>query len=320
VKLQEAYSVLDLPETSSPEEAKKKYRELTKLWHPDVNKSPEAEAKFKKINEAYQVVSSGKSSDREDQWPTSAPFNPFSHFANFGSQRMYDGSPISVNLTISFLESVVGCEKEVKFNRLSKCTNCQGAGEYTQHNGCTACNGKGQVIQQNGGIIRIQNCPKCGGKVQKSSCGSCKAVGVIQMEASARVSIPGGVTNNDTLRLGGIGNYIGSFGPLEQHSDVHLHVKVTPQAGLSLEGTQVICTLELSLQEALQGCKKIVNSIDGFREIEVPPRARNKDEVIIPRLGVNRTGNQRIILDVKYPEDISQIIEVLNTSLNYKVN
>jgi molecular chaperone DnaJ len=319
MNLKEAYLTLEIPQTSTPEEAKKKYRELTKKHHPDVNKDPGAEAKFKKINEAYQVVSSGKSTDREDvQWQGQQPFNPFGGNP-FGQQRTFNAQPINIKTTISFKESILGCEKDLKFNRNAKCTSCDGAGEMAINNGCTECGGKGQVVRRQGSMIFIQTCGKCKGQTQKKNCDTCKSKGVLETEASVRVNIPGGIVDGNILNLRGMGHFAGSFGPMEQNSDTHLHVKVTPEPGLSLIGTDVVTTLELSLQEALQGCKKIVNTINGYQDIEVFSKTRNKDEVVIPHLGVNKIGNQRVILDVKYPENISALIDFLNTT-NYKVN
>jgi molecular chaperone DnaJ len=318
VNLKEARSILEISSAASPEEAKKKYRELTKKYHPDVNKGPGAEDKFKKINEAYQVVSTGKGTDREEQnWQQTVTRHPFNPFAQ---QKTYHSAPISTKINITFAESVLGCEKEISFNRFSKCTSCNGQGEKNINNGCTTCGGKGQVIQRQGNMVMIMECPTCTGKTQKNNCVPCKGKGVIEMEASARVNVPGGVVDTNTLRLSGMGHYAGSFGPIEQHGDVHLHIKVIADPGLTLEGINVVCSLELSLQEALLGCKKIVKTINGYQDISINSLVRNKDEVVIPYLGVNKVGNQRVILDVKYPEDITKLIEALDNSTNYKVN
>jgi molecular chaperone DnaJ len=314
MNLQEAYKILEIPPTSTPEEAKKKYRKLAAKMHPDVNKEPDAEAKFKKINEAFQVISTGKSTDREDlNWQQSNPFNsnPFG-FNPFAQQRSFNAQHIITKIVISFAESVLGCEKEIKFNRNSKCSSCNGAGETVINNGCAACGGKGQVVRQQGGMIFIQTCGKCGGQTPKNKCITCQTKGVVEAEASARVSIPGGVVDGNVLNLQGLGHYIGSLGPMEQHANVHLHIKVVPEPGLSIMGTDVITTLEISLQEALQGCKKIVNTINGYQDIEVLPKTRNKDEVIIPNMGVSLKGNQRVIMDVRYPDDVAPIIETLS--------
>ena len=323
MNLQQAYAILEIPQTSTPEEAKKQYRKLSKKMHPDVNKEPDAEAKFKKINEAFQVVSTGKSTDREDlNWQQAnhqySPFNVNPFGTNpFAQQRSFNVQHIIIKISISFTESVLGCEKDIKFNRNSKCAHCNGAGETVVHNGCATCGGRGQVVRQQGGMIFIQTCGKCGGQTQKNKCTVCQTKGIMEAEASARVNIPGGVIDGNILNLQGLGHYIGSLGSFEQHANVHLHIKVIPEPGLSIMGTDVITTLEVSLQEALQGCKKIVNTINGYKDIEVLPKTKNKDEVIIPNMGVSLKGNQRVIVDVKYPDNVEPLIEMLNNS---KVN
>jgi molecular chaperone DnaJ len=315
MNLKQAYQILGLPEGASPEEAKKQYKKLAKQYHPDLNKDPQAESKAKEINEAYQVVSTGKSTDREDSY-MQQPFNPFGSM--FGQQRMYNAQPITVRISISFAEAVFGCNKDIKFVRNCKCTSCGGQGEISVHNGCSTCGGKGQTMRQQGSMIFIQTCSTCGGKNKKEHCLPCKSKGIVEAEVSMRIAIPGG--SNNSLNLQGKGHYIGSIGPLEQNGDVHLHVQVIPEAGLSIDGIHVVSGVELSLQEALEGCKKIVNTVNGYQDIEVPPRSRHKDEIILPKLGINGIGSQRVILDVRYPEDVSDIIGVLNKSLNYKVN
>lgn len=316
MNLKEAYSILEIPETSTPVEAKKKFRELSKKFHPDINKDSTAEAKFKKINEAYQVVSSGKSTDREDvQWQqTAQSYNPF------GQMRNYNAAPASAKVIISFAESIFGCEKDIKFNRNIKCSDCNGMGEIPINNGCAVCGGKGKVMMQKNNMIFVQQCTKCNGVSSKNNCQSCQTKGTVETEVSFRVNIPGGVSSGNVLTLRGHGNYAGSFGPLDQYADAHLYVHVTPEPGLSIDGVHVVSNLDLSLKEALQGCKKIINTVSGYQDVDVPALSRNKDEIILPNLGVNRVGNQRVILDVKYPDDVSEIIELLNNSANYKVN
>ena len=309
MNLNEAYSILEIPSTATAEEAKKKYREFTKKYHPDINKEPDAEAKFKKINEAYQVISSGKSTDREDvmrRQTSRDPFNPF------GRQVMYEAENINISTTISFKDSVLGCKKELKFNRKTKCQNCNGQGEIQLNNGCTKCGGRGQIVGRQGPMVTIQTCDKCFGRTQVDACKVCSSSGVLDAEASISVTVPGGIQDGNILRLGGIGHFVGSFGPMEQHTDVHLHVSVTPQNSLRIEGMHVVSELEISLLDALKGCQKTVPTILGDKEITIKPRSRHKEEVVIPNVGVNRIGSQRVVLDVKYPADINQLISTLS--------
>jgi molecular chaperone DnaJ len=317
MNLKEARTILEISEGASQDEAKRKYRELTKKYHPDINKEPGAEDKFKKINEAYQCVSSGKGTDREEiGWQDSGnPFGGFPFGVNpFGNRSpVYQVDNINLETTISFKESVIGCQKNLKFNRKTKCKDCNGQGVIAINNGCDKCGGKGQIVNNRGGMVFIQTCDKCYGRTQANACKICNKKGTVDAEASINVTIPGGVQNSNSLRLGGVGHYIGNFGPLEQHTDAHLRVNVISEPGLILDGNTVISNISISLLEALQGCKKTVNTIMGNKEIEIKPKSRNKDEVILPKLGVNLHGDQKIILDVQYPEDVNILIEKLSS-------
>lgn len=304
MKLSEAYSILNLPEGVSEEEVKKQYRKLTKEFHPDVNKEPGAEDKFKKINEAYKVVSTGESTDREDIQQQS-PFNPF------GRQHQVQATNVELHTTISFKDSVLGCRKELKFVRNGKCNSCSGQGSVILNNGCDKCGGRGEITNQRGNMIFTQTCNKCGGRTKSEKCRSCHGSGTAQTDVSIQVQVPGGVVNGNILRLGGMGNYAGSFMTMDQFTDAFLHINVTPEDGLSINGKDVVCTLEISLLEALRGCNKSVKTVIGQKEVSVKPKSRNKEEIIIPNLGVNRVGNQKVILDVKYPSNTDKLIGVL---------
>jgi molecular chaperone DnaJ len=322
MKLSEAYEELGLPSTANLEDVKKQYKLLAKKWHPDVNKAPEAEAKFKKINEAYQCVSSGKGTDREDlhwQNQNNNPFSGFNPFGNRQSQPQYQIENIDCNITISFKNSVIGCKEILNFKRKTKCKDCNGQGNIAINNGCDKCGGRGQVTHQQGNMIFTQTCNKCRGRTQINPCSSCYQKGIVDADTSITVSIPGGILDSNILRLNGMGHYVGNFGPIEQHTDVHLHVKVIPEPGLTLDGSNVISNITISLIEALQGCKKNINTIMGSKEIEIKPKSRNKDEVILPKFGVNRAGDQKIILDVQYPDNIELLINSLVNSTERNV-
>lgn len=315
MKLSEAYNILGIESGTSPDDAKKQYRKLTKEFHPDINKDPGAEDKFKKINEAYKVVSTGQSTDREDTVFRQSGFNPFNPFDPFNRQqaKRRTVTPVELHTTISFKDSVLGSSQELKFNRQGKCPDCDGQGARTLNNGCQQCGGLGTLTMQRGNMIFTQPCGKCHGHSQTESCNKCNAFGFVDVETSVSVNIPGGILNTNVLRMSGMGNYAGSIMGMDQYTDAHLYVHVTPDAELSLQGADVIYNLEISLLEALQGSSKIVRTVLGESQIDIKPMSRNKDEVIISQMGVNRTGNQRVILDVKYPQDINKLIGVLDT-------
>jgi molecular chaperone DnaJ len=315
MNLKDAYSILELDSAATPEEAKKKYRELTKKYHPDVNKEAGAEDKFKKINEAYQVVSTGKSTDREEiKYHTQQGRAPFDPFGRQGPQPNI-AFHIELQTTISFKESVLGCRKDFKFTRHGKCPGCDGQGSIRLDNGCTKCHGQGQVTTQRGNMIFTMTCDKCHGQIKVEECKTCNATGMLDTEVSISVNIPGGMVGGNVLRLSGMGNFAGNFMGMDQFTDAHLHINVTPEKGFSLEGVDVVSILEISLLEALRGCNKSVQTVMGNREINIKPLSRNKEEVIVPQMGVNRRGNQRVILDVKYPKNVNNLIGVLDNEV-----
>jgi len=316
LNLEEARNILELSPDASQDEAKKRYRELTKKYHPDINKDPGAEDKFKKINEAYGCVQSGKGTDKEEQVFARNPFSGFGNpFGNpFGRQRQVNYQPkhIQVNTTISFKESVLGCKKGVLFNRKIKCPACNGDGEIPIDNGCDKCHSTGVITGRQGNMIFTQTCDKCNGNVKFTKCNKCNSDGVVNFHTSIEVNIPGGIKNGNILRLSNIGDFVGEIMNIERHTDVHLTVTVLPHPNLSLIDNDVIFPLQISLLEALSGCSKEVDTINGKMEIQVPPKSKNNEEVIIPKLGVNGTGSQRVILDVKYPDNVDKLIEHLS--------
>jgi len=305
MNLKEAYATLELAQGTPPEEAKKKYRELTKKYHPDVNKEPGAEDKFKKINEAYQIIQTGKGTDPQDRRPSY-------HQGGFHRQQVIQLENIEVHQTISFKESVLGCKKEIKYSRHSKCQDCGGAGEIKLNNGCKTCGGKGQVVNRQGNMVMVSTCSECHGQTNMTSCSACHGNGTVHADVSVHVSVPAGILDGNILRLQGMGNYAGSFmGLADQHTDAFLHISVTPEPGLNIEGSSVISHLTIPLLDALRGCKRKVKTINGDKEIQIKPQSRNRDEVIVPHCGVSGTGDQKVILDVEYPKNTDKLIGVL---------
>lgn len=308
MNLSEAYKTLELSESASKDDVKKQFKLLAKKYHPDVSKEKDAESKFKKINEAYQRVLSGEPDHQE----ISEDFG-FGGFGNpFGNQRQIRVQNIEIKKTITFEESVFGCKQHLSFKKNRKCNGCDGNGSFTLNNGCDKCGGRGQIHSQRGNMFMSSTCDKCHGRMKKQKCTTCSGSGSIESDASIEVSIPGGTKSDSIFRLSGVGHFCGGFMGMEQNSDVFLFITVTPQEGMSLVENDVVSSIEISLLEALSGATKKVNTLDGEKEISILPLSKNKDEVLIPKLGVNKMGNHKIILNVKYPENISDLIIALN--------
>jgi molecular chaperone DnaJ len=319
----EAYTILGLSETATDEELKAKHKELVFTYHPDRNKTADPN-KLSEINSAMQLIQDARQNPHKYQ-PQSNGFNVvdlggigdiFSSFfgQNNRSTPRQSNPPPTVDITISFRESVLGTDKTITYKRMSKCAACDGKGLEFLSNGCTSCNGFGKVIQNRPGMSVQTICSKCQGRnVQNKKCAVCNVKGCIEQEVSTSVKVPAGVPNDIVMELAHAGHYGGNnslFGG-DTYTSVHIRVHVEPSEGLELVGQDVISRLTIPLVEALTGTKHIVPSIDGPKEIVIEPLTRHQQEIILPSLGVSGKGNQRVIVNVEYPADVSKLIEAL---------
>lgn len=290
MNLQEAYETLKLSPSSSQEDVKKQYKKLTIEFHPDINKSPNAEDTFKKINEAFSTISN------KDNQPHFE--NPFQHF--------HEPEHISISTTISFKESVLGAKKQISYQRKIKCQSCNGQGQSVS-NDCKTCNGKGKNVSRNGNSIFVQTCQACQGKMNHTPCSPCNSSGIIQVQTNIDVTIPKFITNNSMLRLANMGNFFSgnnffSAFNLDQYTDVHLTISVTPDPNLSLVDNFVVFTLPISLKDAVCGTSTKIPTLNSPAGITIPPLSKHKDTIQISSI-------QKVILNVEYPENIKSLLD-----------
>jgi molecular chaperone DnaJ len=313
----EAHQILGVSEGSDKEVVKKAFRKLAAKYHPDVNKDPGAEEQFKKINQAWQVIEN----------PPPEPTSPFgsgwqSAGFNINLNDLFGGSngtsrkkiiaqDITLQQTLSFREAALGCVKEIIYSHNVRCIACDGAGQKTLDNGCDVCRGAGKIRSQNGNTIVERACHKCRGKLNYEDCSKCHSNGYTKTETTISVNIPPGAVEGSILNLGSRGNYFGSLFGMEQNSNLALHIHVIPQAGLLFRENDVVCSVPISLLEALEGTTKIIPTIDGDKEINIPKLIRHKEEISLPNLGVGRKGKQIAVVQISYPENVSKLIEAL---------
>ena len=290
MNLKECWDTLELKPSASEEEIKKQYKKLTVKYHPDVNKDAGAEDKFKKISAAYETLKKRNSN------------------SNVYHQEVIMPTHIETEVTVSFKDSVVGSKKEIKYKRQAKCQKCNGEGACKINNGCRNCGGRGKTTMRQGYSVIVMQCPDCNGSNSYETCTECYGGRVVETETKISVTIPAGVQNENILRLGGMGNYAGSF-IVDQYTDVFLKIKVNPDGDLYIMEQDVCSNLDLSLLEALEGCDKKVKTVFGEKTITVPGMSKNKEEVIIPKYGVNKIGNHRVILNVSYPSNILELLK-----------
>ncbi len=296
--------ILGIGSSASESEIKKAYKKLASKYHPDINKEPGSEEKFKEITAAYESLSQSKNIPTAKTW----------HSVNFTRVIRYPTLTYPLNLNI--VESALGCKKTIRVSRYTKCSGCEGQGGFFTVDDCEVCHGSGHKnIGKNGNFTIMTHCHLCEG-VGKffSKCNLCSGQGTSLTEINFDVSIPGGVSHGQTIRLGGGGHYESS--PLGRgYADAFISVSVTPEKGMTLDGLNVISTLEINLLEALQGASKTIDTVHGETILIIPPLSKNKDQVIKKGFGakhpVHGAGDHVCILNVQYPENINDLITFL---------
>ena len=333
---QDYYEVLGVPRQASDEAIKRAFRKLAFQYHPDRNKDPRAEEKFKEINEAYQVLSDPEKRRRYDHYgrvDIEGGFPDFgfgglgdvfeSFFGGFGTpfdrttQHVpQKGDSLQSHLTLSFKEAVFGCSKEVEIQRIEFCPSCHGIGSEpgTNPETCPDCRGTGQVrrIQQSifGRFTHITTCSRCGGNgtVISNPCSKCRGRGRIKVKRRIKVDVPAGVDDGQQLRLDGEGNaglYGGSPG------DLYILFSVKPHNLFQRDGSDILYELSINFAQAALGDEIRVPSLDGRIDLKIPPGTRG-GEIFrlkgkgIPHIDGKGRGNLLVKVDIVTPKRLDK--------------
>ncbi len=329
------YEVLGVGRDATPEDLKRAYRKLAMQFHPDRNPAPEAEARFKEISEAYQVLSDAEKRATYDRFGHAgmrgAGFQPgfrdmdeiFSQFSDlfgdlfgFGAPRRRSGAQrgadLEYNLEVPFLDAVHGCERDLQVPKSATCPTCRGTGARpgTEPARCTTCAGRGQVVQAQG-FFRIQaTCPTCRGEgtVVHDPCADCHGRGTMGTTEKIHVKLPAGVDEGMQLRLAGKGQPGRKGGP---PGDLFVNVHVEPHPDFRRRGDEVVVTIPMSYPQACLGAVVRVPTVDGDTDLEIPPgtpsgwvfelRGKGVPSVRNPR----RRGNALVEVVVAVPRSLS---------------
>jgi molecular chaperone DnaJ len=292
------YGVLGVPRGASEEEIRKAFRRLAFQYHPDRNHDPEAEDKFKEINEAYQILSDPakrSSYDRYGQVTTEDwgfPGFDFgglgdifeSFFGGFGATAAQrtprKGESVHGELTISFEEAVFGCRKELEVKRIESCPLCHGIGSQPGIDPiiCPECRGMGQVrrVKQSifGRFAHVTACPRCqgSGSIITHPCPQCRGKGRLKMKRRLTVDIPAGVNDGSEMSLEGEGD-TGVYGGVP--GDLYVRLSVKPHKIFSRRGFDIFLELPINFAQAALGDEVEVPSLDGWRSLKIPPSTQN---------------------------------------------
>ena len=303
---QEALKILELSPGASKEDIQAAFRKAAKTHHPDRNKDdPNAETKFKEINSAYQYLNNPQPERQSfNQNPfnqSHGPVNISDFFPGFGGGNPFQNQiPASIStVSISFFDSVLGVEKDVEIIQNYPCNNCKGMGSIATVDICKRCNGAGQKQAgfSRGNMVFIEPCENCRGTGKNQNpCSTCNQQGFQSRNVTARVRIPGGVVNDNMLRIPG-----GA-----------LRILVASDPDMVLEGADVVSNINISLLDALKGTLKTVRTVKGDMNLKIPPLIKNSDSVKVSNYGVpEHNGSHIFNITVGYPDDTSKLIEFL---------
>jgi molecular chaperone DnaJ len=330
------YEVLGVSRDASDTEIKKAFRGLARELHPDVTgHDPEAEARFKEAAEAYEVLSDAERRRTYDQYGAeglrSGGFDPGAGFGSFddifsslfgqafgggfGGGGPAGGGDILVQTELTLDEVATGVERGVAFQAVVVCSHCCGNGAEpgTPIETCDRCGGAGQLRQVTrtpfGQMVRGVTCDVChgSGKVPDTPCEVCDGVGRTQGKVTKTIDVPAGIEAAQRLRVTGAGH---AGEPGAPAGDLYVEVAVAADGRFERQGTDLVSAVRIAATEAMLGTTVTVPTLEGEREIELEAGVQPGHEETLrgaglPRLGGRRRGDQRVVVEVVVPTNLS---------------
>jgi molecular chaperone DnaJ len=330
------YELLGVDKKSTDKDIKAAYRKAALQYHPDRNQgNPEAEAKFKEVSEAYEVLSDSKKRSIYDQFGHqglsgqgyqgpqdmndifSSFGNIFEDFFGFknpssGKDRKHRGSDLRYDLEIPFKDAVFGSDQTVQYDRLISCSPCngQGADPALGYTSCETCGGQGQVRRSQGFFSMATTCHKCQGegRIPKKICPQCRGAGQISEKKKVSLKIPAGVQHGTKLRVAGEGEG-GMRGG--NYGDLYVVLHVAQDKTFHRDGNNLYMSQPMSFIQAALGANVTVETMDGPKEISIPSGSQHGDRIGIPGLGVphlkkTTRGDLFVELKLVIPKKISK--------------
>jgi molecular chaperone DnaJ len=309
------YEVLGVSRKASAEEVKKAFRRLAMRYHPDRNKEDGAEAKFKEIGEAYEVISDAEKRAAYDRYGHAGlqgfdfgqPFEGFdiggfgdifdAFFGGTSARRAREaqrGTDRRAEIEIEFQEAAFGCEMEIEVTRNERCPRCGGnrAEPGSQLARCPSCDGSGEVRRVSrsffGQFVNIATCPQCQGegRIIKEPCKECKGSGRERQTRTLLVKIPPGISDGSQMRLSGEGD-VGMNGGSPGH--LYLLIGVKPHPHFQRDEDDLIYDLPLNLAQATLGCQVEIPTLDGKpHALKIPAGTQSGRVFVLRGKGMSR--------------------------------
>ena len=294
---QDYYEVLGVPKNATEPELKKAYRRLAMKHHPDKNpENKESEEKFKKVQEAYSVLSDRRKRSAYDQFGhvgVDASFTAGEGRGGFGDifdsvfgdifggsrnsgGHVNRGADLGYGMNLTLEQAVFGTTSRIRVPKLVICNACKGSGakEGSLPVDCPTCNGIGQVRMQQGFFSIQQTCPKCrgNGNIINNPCGQCQGQGRVRENKTISVKIPAGVSTGDRIKLSNEGEAGEKGGP---SGDLYVDVIVKDHPIFTREGTNLHCDIPISFKMAALGGELEIPTLEGKVVLKIPPETQS---------------------------------------------
>ena len=338
------YEILGVSKDASKDEIKSAFRRKARTLHPDVNKAPDAEEKFKELGKAYETLMDDNKRATYDRYgedglknagfDTGGPFaggfgdlndifnSFFGGMGGFGfggrpdPNAPVEGDDLRLDIEIDFEQAIFGTEKEIKFDHLENCPSCGGTGaeKGSKPVTCPTCHGSGQVQHVTrtplGSFAQIVTCPDCHGSGKKimNPCKDCKGQGKVQKEKKINIKIPAGVDNMSKIRVSGEGDAGINGGPA---GDLYVVLHVKSSDYFKRDGNNVYSRLDITPAQAALGDEVVVKTLNGEQKIVVQPGIQSGNSIKIKGAGVpfiqrpSQRGDHIVIVAVKTPTKLS---------------
>lgn len=310
------YEILGVDKGASEKELKKSYRRMAMKYHPDRNPGDEkAEAQFKEVNEAFEILSDAQKRQAYDQFGhagvdsnsgmggASAGSGGFGDVfgdifgdifsGQAGSGRGHSGhrgADLQYNMELDLKEAVKGVTKTIEVPSYDACGSCHGSGakKGSQPTTCHTCQGQGQVRIQQGFFAMQQTCPECqgSGQIIKNPCPDCRGEGRKRTTKSLSVKIPAGIDTGDRIRLTGEGE-AGMTGG--SSGDLYVQMHVREHAIFQRDGRHLYCEIPVSFIDAALGSEMEAPTLDGRVKLKVPAETQTGKMFRLRGKGVTST-------------------------------